>query len=163
MEEFKRQEITMEAVKTFMEGHDPEERIVDITTNYRDPFVKVYYRNENDDKCVSERPFYPFVWAKKEVCVLMKKYVMDNKICGGSMAKLMGNHGIFVKELSTKNNDGEEIESMKNGYTYIFYATRPMSYSDFLKFFKEAGYPVYRERKDGQEELAKNKEDWLED
>ena len=157
MEEFKRQEITMEAVKTFMEGHDPEERIVDITTNYRDPFVKVYYRNEEDDKCVSERPFYPFVWAKKEVCVLMKKYVMDNKICGGSMAKLMGNHGIFVKELSTKNNNGEVVESMENGYTYIFYATRPMSYSDFLKFFKEAGYPVYRERKDGQEELARNK------
>ena len=157
MEQVKRQEITMEAVKTFMEGHDPEERIVDITTNYRDPFVKVYYRDENDNKCVSERPFYPFVWAKKEVCVLMKKYITDNKICGGSMSKLMGKHGIFVKELSTKNNEGEAVESMENGYTYIFYATRAMSYSDFLKFFKEAGYPVFSERKDGQEELAKNK------
>ena len=157
MEEFKRQEITMEAVKTFMEGHDPEERIVDIVANYRDPFVKVYYRNENDEKCVSERPFYPFVWAKKEVCVRMKKYVMDNGICGGSMAKLMGNHGIFVKELSTKNNEGLSVASMEDGYTYIFYATRPMCYSDFLKFFKEAGYPVYKDRKDGNEELARNK------
>ena len=157
MEEFKRQEITMEAVKTFMEGHDPEERIVDITTNYRDPFVKVYYRDENDNKCVSERQFYPFVWAKKEVCVLMKKYVMDNGICGGSMAKMMGKYGIFVKELSTKNNDGQTVEPMESGYCFLFYATRPMSYSDFLKFFKEAGYPVYKDRKDGQEELAKNK------
>jgi hypothetical protein len=59
----------MEAVKTFMEGHDPEERIVDIVANYRDSYVKVYYRDEDDNKCVSERPFYPFVWAKKEVCV----------------------------------------------------------------------------------------------
>ena len=50
MEEFKRQEITIEAVSTFMEGHDPEERIVFIDANYRDPFVKVYYRNEEDDK-----------------------------------------------------------------------------------------------------------------
>ena len=157
MEEFKRQEITMEAVKTFMEGHDPEERIVNITTNYRDPFVKVYYRDEDDNKCVSERPFYPFVWAKKEVCVKMKKFIMDNNICGGSMAKMMGKYGIFVKELSTKNNDGQVVESMENGYTFIFYATRPMSYSDFLKFFKEAGHPIYRDRKDGQEELAKNK------
>ena len=140
-----------------MEGHDPEERIVDIVANYRDPFVKVYYRNENDEKCVSERPFYPFVWAKKEVCVRMKKYVMDNGICGGSMAKLMGNHGIFVKELSTKNNEGLSVASMEDGYTYIFYATRPMCYSDFLKFFKEAGYPVYKDRKDGNEELARNK------
>ena len=157
MEEFKRQEITMEAVKTFMEGHDPEERIVNITTSYRDPFVKVYYRDEDDNKCVSERPFYPFVWAKKEVCIKMKKFIMDNNICGGSMAKMMGKYGIFVKELSTKNNDGQVVESMENGYTFIFYATRPMSYSDFLKFFKEAGHPIYRDRKDGQEELAKNK------
>ena len=157
MEEFKRREITMEDVKTFMEGHDPEERIVNITTSYRDPFVKVYYRDEDDNKCVSERPFYPFVWAKKEVCVKMKKFIMDNNICGGSMAKMMGKYGIFVKELSTKNNDGQVVESMENGYTFIFYATRPMSYSDFLKFFKEAGHPIYRDRKDGQEELAKNK------
>ena len=157
MEEFKRQEITMEAVKTFMEGHDPEERIVDITTNYRDPFVKVYYRDEDDNKCVSERPFYPFVWAKKEVCVKMKKFIMDNNICGGSMARMMGKYGIFVKELSTKNNDGQVVESMESGYCFLFYATRPMSYSDFLKFFKEAGHPIYRDRKDGQEELAKNK------
>lgn len=140
-----------------MEGHDPEERIVDITTSYRDPFVKVYYRDEDDNKCVSERPFYPFVWAKKEVCVRMKKFVMDNNICGGNMAKMMGKYGIFVKELSTKNNDGQVVESMESGYCFLFYATRPMSYSDFLKFFKEAGYPVYKDRKDSQEELAKNK------
>ena len=158
MEEFKRQEITMEAVKTFMEGHDPEERIVNIVTNYRDPFVKVYYRDEDDNKCVSERPFYPFVWAKKEVCVKMKKYIMDNDICGGSMSKMMGKYGIFVKELSTKNNDGEVVESMENGYTFLFYATRSMCYSDFLKFFKEAGYPIYKDRtQSGQLELAKNK------
>ena len=147
----------MEAVKTFMEGHDPEERIVNITASFRDPFVKVYYRDEDDNKCVSERPFYPFVWAKKEVCVKMKKYIMDHDICGGSMAKLMGKHGIFVKELSTRNNEGRVVESMEDGYTYIFYATRAMSYSDFLKFFKEAGYPVYKDRKDGREELARNK------
>lgn len=140
-----------------MEGHDPEERIVNITASFRDPFVKVYYRDEDDNKCVSERPFYPFVWAKREVCVLMKRHIMDNNICGGSMAKLMGKHGIFVKELSTRNNDGQVVGSMEDGYTYIFYATRAMSYSDFLKFFKEAGYPVYKDRKDGQEELARNK------
>lgn len=148
----------MEVVNTFMEGHDPEERIVYIESNYRDPFVKVYYRNENDDKCISQRPFYPFVWAKREVCVLMKKYVMDNNISGGSLSKLMGKHGIFVKELSTKNNNGDVVESMENGYTYIFYATKPMSYSDFLKFFKEAGHPVYRDKSNnGPEDPIKNK------
>ena len=147
----------MEDVKTFMEGHDPEERIVDIVTSYREPFVKVYYRDEDDNKCVSERPFYPFVWAKKEVCVLMKKYVMDHNICGGSLAKMMSKYGIFVKELSTKNNFGRSIPSMENGYMYIFYATRPQAYGDFLKFFRDAGYPVYKDKKDGEEELAKNR------
>lgn len=157
MEELKRKEITMEDVKTFMEGHDPEERIVDIVTSYREPSVKVYYRDEDDNKCVSERPFYPFVWAKREVCVLMKKYVMDHNICGGSLAKMMSKYGIFVKELSTKNNFGRSIPSMENGYMYIFYATRPQAYGDFLKFFRDAGYPVYKDKKDGEEELAKNR------
>ena len=157
MENIKRQEITMEAVSTFMEGHDPEERIVFVSTSFKEPFVKVYYRNENDDKCVSERPFYPFVWAKREVCVRMKKYIVDNGICGGSMSKMLGKYGIFVKELSTTNKDGQVVASMEEGYTYLFYATRPMSYSDFLKFFRDAGYPVYREKKDGQEELAKDR------
>ena len=147
----------MEAVSTFMEGHDPEERIVFVSTSFKEPFVKVYYRNENDDKCVSERPFYPFVWAKREVCVRMKKYIVDNGICGGSMSKMLGKYGIFVKELSTTNKDGQVVASMEEGYTYLFYATRPMSYSDFLKFFRDAGYPVYREKKDGQEELAKDR------
>ena len=157
MENIKRQEITMDDVKIFLEGHDPEERIVHISTNYRDQFVKVYYRDENDNRCVSERPFYPFIWAKREVCVLMKKYVTENKICNGSLANLMGKHGVFVKELSTKNNDGESVDVMENGYTFLFYATRPTSYSNFLKFFKDAGYPVFKDRKDGNEELAKNK------
>ena len=157
MENIKRQEITMDDVKIVLEGHDPEERIVHISTNYRDQFVKVYYRDENDNRCVSERPFYPFIWAKREVCVLMKKYVTENKICNGSLANLMGKHGVFVKELSTKNNDGESVEVMENGYTFLFYATRPTSYSNFLKFFKDAGYPVFKDRKDGNEELARNK------
>lgn len=145
-----------------MEGHDPEERIVFVDANYRDPYVKVYYRNEDDDKCVSERPFYPFVWAKKEVCVLMKKHIMDKNICGGSMSKMMGKYGIFVKELSTKNKEGKSVASVEDGYTFLFYATRPMSFSDFLKFFKEAGYPVFKEKygKNGEEELAKNKKNY---
>jgi hypothetical protein len=87
----------------------------------------------------------------------MKKYIMDNEICGGSMAKMMGKYGIFVKELSTKGKDGKVVESMENGYTFLFYATKSMSYGNFLKFFKDAGYPVFKERKDGQEELAKNR------
>lgn len=162
MKNLGRQEITMEAVKTFMEGHDPEERIVYIEANYRDPVVKVYYRNENDDKCVSERPFYPFLWAKKEVCVLMKKYITENGLYDGSMAKMLGKYGIFVKELSTINNEGKSVASMEDGYVYLFYATRPMCYSDFLKFFKEAGYPVFKEKfgKNGEEELAKNKKNY---
>lgn len=159
-----RQEITMEAVSVFMEGHDPEERIVFVDANYRDPVVKVYYRNEDDDKCVSERPFFPFVWAKEEVCVLMKKHIQDNGLYGGSMARMMGKYGIFVKRLSTVNQYGKSIQSVENGYTFMFYATRAMSYSDFLKFFKEAGYPVFKEKygKHGEEveELAKDKKNY---
>ena len=37
---------------------------------------------------------------------------------------------------------GEVVEEILNEYTYMFYATKPMSYGNFLDFFKEAGNPV---------------------
>ena len=62
---FIKKEITPEVVSTFIEGHAPQERIVNFEYNYRDDFVKVYYRDENDNKRVEKEPFYPFLWATK--------------------------------------------------------------------------------------------------
>ena len=139
---------TKEEVASFMEGHDPEERIVNMEYGYNDDFIKVYYRNEKDERCESHRPFYPFLWATEDACKRMKEYVHDKKIAGGNLRTLMQEYGINVKLLKTSNLEGEEIDAMKNGYKFMFFAEQPMSNKKFQEFFKKAGNPVYSNKKD---------------
>ena len=45
---FIKKEITPEVISTFIEGYDPQERIVNFEYKYQDNFIKVYYRDEED-------------------------------------------------------------------------------------------------------------------
>ena len=142
------EQITTELIKGFLEGHDPQERIVNLEYNYQEDFMKVYYRNEKDQKCVSHQPFLPFLWATHSACL---------KLCEGdrnALKSLMSKYGIGVKALSIKNIQGQEIESIKNGYTFMFFAKRQMSYSRFLAFFKEAKNPVYSKKTDDKNDIV---------
>lgn len=140
MENLKHEEISTERIETFLNGHDPQERIVNLEYNYKDDFVKVYYRNEKDMKCMSMQPFYPFVWARLSACLALCN---GNR---GDLKTLMRKYKIAVKELSIKDYYGNECEEMRDGYRYIFYATQPMSYTTFLDFFKKANFPIYQDK-----------------
>ena len=43
--------ISQEKIKNFMEGERSMDRIVNITYNYQNSYVTVFYRDENDNKC----------------------------------------------------------------------------------------------------------------
>ena len=132
-----KKEISLEAIEKFLDGHDDQQRIVNLDYKYDWDYVKVFYRDENDSRCVEEYPFFPFVWAKLTVCT---------KLCNGNrneLKTLMSRYGIGVKELDVTNLQGEQCDEMLDGYRYLFYAKRKMSYSDFLDFFKKTGYPIY--------------------
>lgn len=139
---FEKKEINADMIKSFLDGNDPQERIVNLEYSYQNDFITVYYRDENDVKIIEQQPFYPFVWAKKSACL---------KLFNGDRAKIrqeLINYGIWSKELDTTNAEGEVVtEIAENGYTYMFYAIRPMSYQKFLDFFKKAGVPIYGPKK----------------
>ncbi len=151
---FVKKEITPEVIETFLNGHDSQERIVNIDYSYQDNFITVYYRNENDEKCVSKEPFMPFLWATKDACI---------KLCNGDKRKvsdLLKQYRIWVKSLDVTNSEGNVVEEIKkNGYTYMFYATSPMSYSKFLEFFKKAGNPVSSRKNKNDNNGTKQKEE----
>jgi len=156
-ENFKKKEITPEVITEFLNGRDPQERIVNLEYSYSDNFIKVYYRNENDDKCIGKEPFYPFVWATRDACL---------SLCNGDRVKLrnlLKYNNIWVKKLDVTNTKGEVVTSMLDGYTYMFYAIKPMSYFDFLKFFKTAGNPITKKKKkdDKKEEKSNTKPQYL--
>lgn len=136
-----KKKITMEEVGKFLEGRDPQERIVNLAYNYQNNFITVIYRNENDQKCKQDEPFYPFLWATRIACNNLLKIGRDN------LKQLMREYSISCKRLSNKNSEGKEVEQFNNGYLFMFYALKPMSYTQFLNFFKKAGNPVYRDKK----------------
>lgn len=140
----KKKEITPEIVSTFLSGRDPQERIVNFDYKYNDDFITIIYRNENDEKCAHRDFFMPFLWATKRACL---------RLCNGDrveLSKLMKQYNIWVKALDTTNSKGEIVEEILDGYTFMFYSTKPMSYSKFLEFFKKAGNPVYSTKKEEQ-------------
>lgn len=140
--------ITQEVIQNFIEGHDPMKRIVNITYSYKDNFVRIYYRNENGQKCVTKDSYYPFVWATRTAC---------HKLCEGNRSELialMNKYGIGVKKLSNTNHKGEVIEEFEDGYMFMFFAKNPMTHSKFLEFFRVAKNPIYGKKdKNGKEEL----------
>lgn len=142
MEETKIKKISQEDIEKFIDGRDPQQRIVNLEYNYRDDYVTVIYRNENDQKCKSKESFYPFCWATLNAC---------HRLCNGNrdeLIRLMKLYGIGVKKLSQTNIKGEVRHEFDDGYLFMFFAKKPMSYSRFLNFFKECGNPVYPKNKD---------------
>ena len=138
MEELKK--ISFEQIEEFLNGKNPLERVISIDCSYSDDRVKIIGRNEKGEKWVRYDKFYPFLWAKYSACDAM---------CGGdrkAVKNLLNKYGIKVEQLTTKIGEHEEEPRMSRGYKYIFRARQPMSYSKFLKFFKEAGTPVFSDR-----------------
>lgn len=141
-----REKITNEDIERFLNGHDPQERIVNFDYKGENSFITIIYRDGNDNKCSTTEPFFPFLWATRNACDILKE---KN---GASLQSLMRKYGIWVKKLDVTNNDGDVVEEILDGYIFMFYATKPTSYYRFLDFFKKAGYPVYpdRRKKEGE-------------
>lgn len=142
MEEMKTKKISQEDIERFINGHDPQERIVNLEYSYRDDFITVVYRNEEDQKCKRKEKFYPFCWATLKAC---------QRLCDGDrdeIKRLMRIYDIGVKKLSQTSITGEIRHEFDNGYLFMFFAKRPMSYSRFLDFFKKCGNPVFSKDKE---------------
>ena len=137
-----RKEINEEVISTFLSGHDPMERIVNLEYKYNEDKIKVIYRDENDNKCEMMDFFHPFCWATRSAC---------NKLCNGNKAELrelMLKYGIKVKKLDTRDTNGVERSEYDNGYLFMFYTIQAMSYKKFLEFFQKANNPIYSKEVD---------------
>ena len=134
--------ITDETVNTFLNGHDPMERIISVECDYMEDMVSIIYVNERGQKMVKKDQFKPFCWAKHSACVRMFKG--DRKL----LTRKLKEYGINVRALITVGADGKTHERVENGYKFLFFSTRKMSYNRFLNFFKEAGTPVYGSKED---------------
>lgn len=133
-------EVTKEAIDSFLNGTNPQERIIKVEGDYSEPKIHVVYRDENGKMRIQHDDFYPFVWCKLSVCT---------KLYGGNrdvLKQQMRLYGIKVKILRTNNSEGYTPDRMNEGFKFMFYASIPMSYTKFLEFFENGGCPVYGKR-----------------
>lgn len=137
-----RKEINEEVISTFLAGHDPMERIVNLEYKYNEDKIKVIYRDEQDRKCEVMDYFHPFCWATRSAC---------KKLCNGDrdrLCQLMKKYGIKVKKLDCHDTNGVERTEYENGYLFMFYTIQATSYKKFLEFFQKAENPIYSKEVD---------------
>lgn len=128
---------TKEDIQSFLSGSNPFEHIIKIECDNSDNEVTIIYRDENYNKQMMKDDFKPFCWCTQRVAREM--YNGDRNKLKSAMAK----YGISCRGLITARSDGRVPERMANGFNIMFFATEKMSYRDFMKFFKEAGVPIY--------------------
>ena len=135
-------EVTKEQIHSFLNGHNPMERIIKIEGDYNDDKMSVIYRDENGYKKVSHEPFYPFCWAKRSA---------GQGLFNGNRSLLkakLNEYHISCKGLRISDSEGNIPERMERGYRIMFKANSPMSYQKFMQFFKEGGRPIYPNQND---------------
>lgn len=133
--------VTKEQIDSFLAGSDPMERIIKIECGYDEDKVSIIYRNENNEKRIKRENFLPFVWCKQSTA---------QQLFNGNRATLkreMSAFGIGCKGLRVHRDDGTVPQRMENGYRVMFYAKGPMTYNDFMNFFKKGGRPIYPNEK----------------
>lgn len=147
---FMEKKITFEEIEKFLNGKNPMERVISLDCGYNDEQAKIIYKDEEGKRHVRMMDFYPFLWAKHSACLAL---------CNGDRVKvssLLKKYNIKVEKLTSNIEGGKDEERMTKGYRFIFKAAKPMSYSTFLRFFKDAGVPVFSDRDDNNEQVPKD-------
>lgn len=140
--------ISEEQIESFLNGKDPQEGIVAIECGYNDEDVSIIYRTPDNSKKIKKDEFKPFIWAKSSGA---KRLFLDPKTGRQDKVKLkkrMEFYGIKAKGLNIYGQDGRTAERLENGYRIMFTATKQMSYTRFISFFKEGKVDLYDGTKD---------------
>jgi len=134
--------ITQEKIQAFFDGKDPMEHIIKIECSYDDEKATIIYRRDDGTKRIKKEAFHPFVWAKQ---------IAGRELFGGDREltkKKLSEWGIECKGLRINRDDGTVPQRMADGYRVLFRAKGAMSYSKFMRFFKEGGVPIYPTQRD---------------
>jgi DNA polymerase elongation subunit (family B) len=144
-------EINTEVINSFLEGHDPMKHIVSIELGYDEAKASVIFINDDGVKKIRMEDYKPFVWVKNSACLRM--FEGDK----GKLKMSLLRYGIAVKALYTCTaDDPYPADRLRNGYKYLFYSTRRMSYGKFQNFFREAGVPINEKKKDNDNSVNDN-------
>ena len=130
-----KEEISFERIEEFLSGRDPQKYIVGIEGSYHQNFVSLIINDPVKGKSIEQHTLKPFLWLKHEVV---------NLIYGGDRKRIkqaMREYGVKIKELTTKDADGNLPKRMDKGYKFM--ATCNGAYNQLIKFFDEGGVDIF--------------------
>jgi DNA polymerase elongation subunit (family B) len=127
---------SVEEIKEYLEGYDPQEYIVGIESSYYENKVSLIVHPPDGNKRIEKHKFKPFLWMKSPD--VSKLYGGDRRLIKTKMRE----YSIKISPLIT-NLGGEQIDRLENGYKFIVHTRK--SYGDLLKFFKDGGMDVFDE------------------
>jgi DNA polymerase elongation subunit (family B) len=143
------EQISSERINEFLSGKDPMLGIIAIECGYQDENVSIIYKDiETGEKKMVSEGFRPFVWAKqsgaRKLFIDYKTKKQDTSL----LKKKMIQYGIEAKGLNIYSEDGKTTDRLEQGYRVMFRATKKMSYSKFMRFFKEGDVDLYGKEKE---------------
>jgi len=128
---------TVEEIKEYLEGYDPQKYIVGVESSYRDKKINLIIHDPVKGKRIEKHKLKPFLWVKS--LDVTKLYGGDRKLIKSKIRE----YGIKFINLNTKDNNDNSVSRLENGYKFLVRCKG--TYGDLLKFFKEGGMGVYDE------------------
>tara|TARA_Y100000310_G_scaffold139407_1_gene138698 strand:+ start:451 stop:3192 length:2742 start_codon:yes stop_codon:yes gene_type:complete len=128
---------SVEEIKEFLEGYDPQKYIVGVEASYREKRVHLIIHDPERGKRIERHTLKPFLWMKTPD--ISNLYEGDRKKIKSKMREF----GIKFINLSVNDERDQPAERLENGYKFLVRGNG--SYGELLKFFKEGGMGVYDE------------------
>jgi len=126
------------AFKTFIEGHDPEERIVNVVYDKRNNRIIKYKQDENGKLTHEYDRFTSFMWMQ-DLQLLKKLFNFYNQ-SSPRIKSEMDRLGITIENISIDSDN----ERYRNGYNYFL--TCKSGFNNMVKFFNDGGIDPYSKR-----------------
>ena len=129
---------SVEEIKEYLEGYDPQKYIVGIESSYRENKISLIIHDPKRGKRIEKHKLKPFLWMKTPDMSIF--YKGDRR----KIKKEMREGGIKFIPLDTTDEEGKEVNRLTDGYKFL--VTGKGTYGELLKFFKEGGIGVYDEK-----------------
>jgi hypothetical protein len=132
-------------IEKFLHGeNDDIKNIVNIEgSTYSNEVTLVVHDQITDKKSVIKQTFKPFIYVRdlREFGVPFYSGNLNEK------AANLEKYKIKYRVLRTTDNNGSEVERLKNGYKYCFYTESNEGQQALSKFFSKGGIDIYKENK----------------
>ncbi len=131
--------VSVDEIKNYLEGYDDQKYIVAVESNYYSREIFLVIHDPEKGKRIEKHKLKPFLWMKTPQ--IENLYKGDRK----TIKKKMQEYSIKITPLNTKDENGNTIERLDNGYKFMVSSSK-CTYGELIRFFKDGGMDIFSEK-----------------